>query len=336
VSKVTNNKAVIIGLALILGAGCARRQQSDNNRKPVGAPVAVAEVRTGDIQETLEVTGNIQAAHDVSISSKIMGKVAQVHVKEGQSIREGQVLVSLEDRELRAQLRQAEAGLEAARARLAQSHSGLGIQAEASSAGVVQAETALAAAKSRLAQSEQAYKLQKEQSASNVEQAEAGLEAAKVRLAQAEANKSLTSETVETQLQSALAQLATAQANLDKVRTGAREQERTEADAAVAQAQSALDNARANLDRAKNLFASGATSKQQLDAAQLQYDVSKSNHDMAVERRNLVYEGARPEDLKMAEIQVEQAKTGVAAAEANRRQNDLRQRELEAAQAGVR
>lgn len=332
------SKTTIVALALTLGvgAGCARRETKDDALQAIAVPVAVAEVTTGDIEDTLEVTGTIEAAHDVTISSKIMGKVAAVQAKEGQRVGAGQVLIRLEDRELRAQVKQAEAGLDTAKARLEQSRHGLGIQTEASSAGVVQAETGLATARARLEQALQAKRLQEEQSARSVEQAEAGLEAAKVLLGQAETSKVLTSDTVEAQLQGAQAQLAAAQAGLDKVRTGAREQEKAEADASVAQGQSALDNAGANLGRTKNLFAAGAVSQQQLDAAQLQYDVAKSNHDMAVERRNLVYEGARPEDVKLAETQVDQAKAAVAAAEANARQNELREKELQGTQAGVK
>jgi HlyD family secretion protein len=265
--------------------------------------VAVEQVSTGNIQETLEITGTIHATQDVTVSSKIMGKVARVYVKEGQAVRQGQLLVSLEAADLKTQVKQAQAGVDTAKARLQQAQEGLGIQSEASSTGVVQAQAAL--------------------------------DDAKVRLAQAEANKALTAQIVEAQLQGARAQLASAQANLEKVETGARGQERAEADAQVSQAQSSLDNAKANLDRSANLFASGAISKQQLDAAQLQYDVAKSNCDVAEQRRNLVYEGARPEDVKLAQAQVEQAKAGVATAEANMKQNDLRDRELEVARSGV-
>ena len=302
---VRKSKLPIIGLVLLLGVGCGRRQAKDDAALPPAAiPVAVSSVSTGDIAEILEVTGAIQAVHDITVSSKIMGKVDRVYVKEGQSVREGQLLISLEDQDLKAQVKQAQAGLDTARARLEQARRSLGIQTQASSTEVVQAE--------------------------------ANLEAAAARLAQAETNKTLTAQSVEAQLSGARAQLASAGALLDKVKSGAREQEKAEADAAVAQAQSALDNARANLARMTNLLSAGAVSKQQLDGAQLQYDVARSNYDMASQRRNLVYAGARSEDVASAEAQVAQARAAVAAAEANVQQNDLRDRELDAARIAVR
>ena len=67
---------------------------------------------------TLTAGGYIVAHHTIEVSSKVVGRVAWVGVEKGDRVKEGQVLVRLEDREYRAQLAQAQANLGVAEARL--------------------------------------------------------------------------------------------------------------------------------------------------------------------------------------------------------------------------
>ncbi len=60
--------------------------------------------------------GTIRAVHEVAIGAKLLARVVEVSVTAGQSITEGDVLVRLDDRELRARLEQAEAAVAGARA----------------------------------------------------------------------------------------------------------------------------------------------------------------------------------------------------------------------------
>ncbi|HBY64389.1 MAG TPA: efflux RND transporter periplasmic adaptor subunit, partial [Solibacterales bacterium] len=55
----------------------------------------------------LNATGYIVAAHKIQVASKVLGKVAWIGVDKGDSVKEGQVIVRLEDDEYRAQLQQA-------------------------------------------------------------------------------------------------------------------------------------------------------------------------------------------------------------------------------------
>lgn len=63
--------------------------------------------------------GYIVARHTISVSSKVSGRIAWVGIEKGDRVREGQVLVQLEDDEFRAQVEVARGGLAAAEARLA-------------------------------------------------------------------------------------------------------------------------------------------------------------------------------------------------------------------------
>jgi HlyD family secretion protein len=55
----------------------------------------------------LNATGYIVAAHKIEVGSKVIGKVAWIGVDKGDHVKEGQVMVRLEDEEYRAQLDQA-------------------------------------------------------------------------------------------------------------------------------------------------------------------------------------------------------------------------------------
>jgi len=72
----------------------------------------------------LTAGGYIVAHHTIEVSSKVIGKVAWVGVEKGDRVKQAQVLVRLEDSEYRAQLAQAKANLEVARARLKELETG--------------------------------------------------------------------------------------------------------------------------------------------------------------------------------------------------------------------
>ncbi|HLA24186.1 MAG TPA: efflux RND transporter periplasmic adaptor subunit [bacterium] len=98
-----------------------------------------------------------------------------------------------------------------------------------------------------------------------------------------------------------------ARAHLRALESGARPQERAQAENAVAQAEANLRSAEAEAARMQQLFAAGAVSRQQLDAAVLQRDVARAQLDTARQQLSLVESGARREDLQMARAQLEQA-----------------------------
>jgi HlyD family secretion protein len=72
----------------------------------------------------LNATGYIVAAHKIQVASKVLGRVAWIGVDKGDRVKEGQVIVRLEDDEYRAQLQQAKGQLAALEARLAEALNG--------------------------------------------------------------------------------------------------------------------------------------------------------------------------------------------------------------------
>lgn len=102
------------GLALLgaLLAGCDQRADTAAAKPvPPGVPVTVAEVITRDVPVQVRAIGNVQALATVSVLSMLNGEVTKVHFKEGQEVEAGDLLFSIDPRQLQAQLLQAQATL---------------------------------------------------------------------------------------------------------------------------------------------------------------------------------------------------------------------------------
>jgi len=125
----------------------------------------------------------------------------------------------------------------------------------------------------------------------------------------------------------ARASVAAARAQLQKVVTGARPEERRQTADTVQQAQAALASAQASVrmaqttvDRDRALAAQGAISQQDLDQAVTQLNVAQQQaaqaqavHDSMVQNAALVRIGARDEDIDAARAQLAQAQAAHAA-----------------------
>jgi HlyD family secretion protein len=79
---------------------------------------------SGGGQVILNATGYIVAAHKIQVASKVLGRVAWIGVDKGDRVREGQVIVRLEDEEYKAQLQQARGRQQALEAKLTELETG--------------------------------------------------------------------------------------------------------------------------------------------------------------------------------------------------------------------
>src|SRR5438093_1694783 len=68
----------------------------------------------------LSASGYIVAHHKINVNSKVTGRVAWIGVEKGDKVKEGQILVRLENQEFLAQYQQAKGAVESTRARLSQ------------------------------------------------------------------------------------------------------------------------------------------------------------------------------------------------------------------------
>jgi RND family efflux transporter MFP subunit len=106
----------IAGVLLLLGMGAAGWYWSSNVQ---AASVRVAPVASKSTDAgpgtVLNASGYVTARRRATVSSKVTGKVMEILIEEGQSVRAGQVLARLDDSQTRAALALSEAQLAAAR-----------------------------------------------------------------------------------------------------------------------------------------------------------------------------------------------------------------------------
>jgi multidrug efflux system membrane fusion protein len=86
----------------------------EKSAKPVSAPlpVVVGTALQKTVPVQLRAIGNVQAYATVTIKSKVGGEVVKVHFAEGQDVKKGELLFTIDPRPFEAALREAEARLE--------------------------------------------------------------------------------------------------------------------------------------------------------------------------------------------------------------------------------
>jgi multidrug efflux system membrane fusion protein len=109
--------------------------------RPAPAQLVVADVATQSPTPILVTAiGTVQSIATVMIKSRIDGEIAKVNFEEGQEVKEGDILFTLDDRALRAQVQQAEANLERDRAQLERNQLEVKRQTELAGRGVASAQ----------------------------------------------------------------------------------------------------------------------------------------------------------------------------------------------------
>lgn len=89
------------------------------------APVTVAQVTTADVPVRLRVVGTVQPVETVAIKSRVDGQIVKVHFTDGQTVKKGDLLFSIDARPFEWQLRQAEANLARDKAQLVKARADL-------------------------------------------------------------------------------------------------------------------------------------------------------------------------------------------------------------------
>lgn len=94
--------AVSILCATLILAGCGKGKHQGDNYKPV-------KVTRNDIQLTVLATGNVQPNNELAIFPAISGRIEQILIKEGDTVKKGQTLMILSSTERATLLDEAEA-----------------------------------------------------------------------------------------------------------------------------------------------------------------------------------------------------------------------------------
>jgi HlyD family secretion protein len=110
-------RVILGGIAIVLLLGVAALAYRFLSPTVSEVNVVRAGAEGGDAGGTvLSATGYVVAHHKINVNSKVTGRLAWIGVEKGDKVKEGQVLVRLEDQEFRAQYTQAEGAVANARA----------------------------------------------------------------------------------------------------------------------------------------------------------------------------------------------------------------------------
>jgi len=263
----------IFFVALLFLVGCGAGDSQSNLETASAEPLAQ------ELEDVVSATGEVRPARWASLSFPVAGRVAAVHVEEGQDVSAGQPLSELDAVQLARAVAEAEAALSAAQANLAR------VRAGAHPQDIAAAEEAVAAAEA------------------NVEVAQTQVDAAEAGLGQAQTGVSI----AEAQVAIAQAGVKVAQAEVGRAQSSTSEEELEVARAALDKARAAVRIAQAEYDR----IGGGSNTPQALALEQATLDV-----EMAQSEYNRVAGGPRASDLAPLRANVEAAQAQVALTQA--------------------
>lgn len=147
--------AVILITAMAFGFyGCEKKKEI---REEAKISVKMAKAGHGKINREFTFTGTFTSKNRVEILPRIQGRVEKVFFDEGDHVNKGQLLIKLEDDDLKAQLKQAGASVEVARARLGQARSGYSLTSSTTSAQVSAAADGISQARENVAQAKSSF-----------------------------------------------------------------------------------------------------------------------------------------------------------------------------------
>ncbi|HPF10022.1 MAG TPA: efflux RND transporter periplasmic adaptor subunit [Flavobacteriaceae bacterium] len=95
-------------IATTLSCGNDSRNET-NNIPPI--PVTIQTVDATSNNPFLTVSGKIQSVNSADLSTRMMGFVHKIHVKVGEKVKKGQLLISINNTDLQAKLAQVNAGI---------------------------------------------------------------------------------------------------------------------------------------------------------------------------------------------------------------------------------
>jgi len=165
----------VLMAAGVFVAGCGGGNETTSPKVEVVQGLQVQKVQLQNVADELEVPGSVIAVSTAQVAARTIGTVLQVAVREGDTVKRGQVLAQLDERELASRRNAAQAG------------------AQGAAAGVAQATKAMAAAQAQADVMKKTYdryaylKEQKSVSPQEFDEITAKQQAAQANLGQAEA-----------------------------------------------------------------------------------------------------------------------------------------------------
>ena len=113
----TRKKKWLLGVGGVVVAGGLAYANMGLNR-PTGTAVTVEKIEARDLESIVSASGKIQPKRSVNISAETMGKVMNLHVREGDLVTKGQLLLQIDSKNLETNVQNREASLASAKLQL--------------------------------------------------------------------------------------------------------------------------------------------------------------------------------------------------------------------------
>jgi multidrug efflux pump subunit AcrA (membrane-fusion protein) len=104
------NSFILIGCAAALFLSCGSKEGFSKTASPP-QKVKIEKALASPVENTCEAMGTVRSKTISVLSSKVLGLILSIHVREGDRVKAGQLLVEIDDREMKAQLEKSRAGL---------------------------------------------------------------------------------------------------------------------------------------------------------------------------------------------------------------------------------
>ncbi|HWJ40616.1 MAG TPA: efflux RND transporter periplasmic adaptor subunit, partial [Candidatus Limnocylindrales bacterium] len=111
--------ALVPALALIAMAGCSHGP-ADTFGERDAVPILAAKVEQKTVSDTIRAIGRVEAFSTVDVKAQISGQIMQVNFRQGQDVKQGDLLFTIDPRPFEAALNQAQANLAKDRAQYRQ------------------------------------------------------------------------------------------------------------------------------------------------------------------------------------------------------------------------
>ena len=128
VCKTARNTLGMLSIAALTlaGVGCTTKASAPVAKKGGdGVPVTVATVVRKDVPLDIQIIGNVEAYATITIKAQVTGQLTRVSFQEGDFVKKGDLLFTIDPRPYEAQLSQAEANLARSEAAVGQAQANL-------------------------------------------------------------------------------------------------------------------------------------------------------------------------------------------------------------------
>lgn len=208
-------------------------------------PARYEVVRSGPFVVRLRETGNLEPLIMVEVRSNVEGEIEKLYVDEGVAVVKGQKLLKIDEEQIREEWNQAKANHSAAKAEMDRAVESIALNSDKLESDIQLAKNSLESAEANLEGSIARADQQKSQARISIVNMESLLERDRIALKK---------------IDLALEQVISTEKSV----------------------KTAIDNAKSELDRKKELYAKKFVSLRDVENAQLEYDSAQSQHETAL------------------------------------------------------